>query len=61
MANKLVWVRIVEGEKGRLLVRVYEDGNEERIPILKVPAKKGRLSNKIAWYRDLRTGRKKFY
>jgi hypothetical protein len=54
-------VRIVEEEGARFLLKIYADGTEERVPIVRQPSKKGRLSNKIAWYRDLRTGRKIFY
>ena len=49
-----------EGDE-RFLLKTYADGTYERVPILKESPKKGRLSSKIAWYRDLRTGRKVFY
>ena len=45
----------------RFLLKVYADGREGRVPIVKEPKKEKRLSAKIAWYWDLTTGRRKFY
>jgi len=61
MAKKLKHVEVIEEGDERFLLQIYDDGTEERVPIVKEPPKKGRMSNKIAWYRDLRTGRKIFY
>lgn len=60
MTKKPIKVEVVkEGDK-RFLLRVYADGSEERRPIVREPKKK-RQSAKIAWYWDLKTGRRKFY
>ena len=54
-------VEVLEEGDERFLLNVYADGSEERQPIVKEPRKKRRLSSKIAWYWDLKTGRRKFY
>ena len=54
-------VEIIERGDQRFLLKTYADGTEERVPIVTEPPKKKRLSNKIAWYRDLKTGRRRFY
>jgi len=61
MAKKQVSVEVIEEGDERFLLKTYADGTTERVPIVKGPPKPKRLSNKIAWYRDLRTGRKIFY
>lgn len=61
MAKKTVSIEVVEEGNDRFLLKEYADGTKERMPIVKGPPKPERLSNKIAWYRDLRTGRKIFY
>ena len=61
MPKSAVTIEVVEEEDKRFLLKVYADGTEERIPIAKEAPKKGHMSSKIAWYRDLRTGRKVFY
>ena len=61
MQRKLVKVEIVEEETGRFLVQAFSDGSEERLPIVEEPPRKKRLSAKIAWYWDLKSGRRKFY
>ena len=53
-------VEIIEQGDERFLLKTYADGKEERVPIVAEPRKK-LLSSKIAWYRDLKTGRRKFY
>ena len=58
MPNQPASVQICEQADQRFL---YADGTEERVPSVTEPPKKKRLSNKIAWYRDLKTGRRKFY
>jgi hypothetical protein len=54
-------VQICEQGDQRFLLKTHADGTEERVPIVTEPPKKKRLSNKIAWYRDLKTGRRRFY
>lgn len=54
-------VEVIERGDQRFLLKTYADGTEERVSIVTKPPKKKRLSNKIAWYRDLKTGRRKFY
>jgi hypothetical protein len=54
-------VEIIEQGDKRVLLKTYADGTKECVPIVTEPPKKKRLSNKIAWYRDLKTGRRKFY
>ena len=54
-------VEIIERGDQRFLLKTYADGTEERVSIVTKPPKKKRLSNKIAWYRDLKTGRRKFH
>ena len=61
MPRKLVKVELVGEGASRFLVKSFSDGTEERLPIVEVPPKKKRLSAKVAWYWDLRTGRRKFY
>ena len=61
MRRKLVKVEICDEGDDRFLVQVFSDGSEERLPIVEEPPKKQRLSAKIAWYWDLKTGRRKFY
>lgn len=61
MRRRLVKVEIVEEGDSRLLVQSFSDGTEMRVPITEEPPKKRRLSAKIAWYWDLKTGRRKFY
>ena len=45
----------------REVMPAASDGTEERVPIVGEPPKKKRLSAKIAWYWDLKTGQRKFY
>ena len=61
MTTTPVSIEIVEEGDERFVLKVYADGSHERVPIVNEPPKPKRLSKKIAWYRDLRTGRKKFY
>ena len=61
MAEKLKQIEVIEEGDERFLFQIHDDGTEERVPIVKEPPKKGRMSNKVAWYRDLPTGRKIFY
>ena len=61
MAKRPVRIEVVEEGAERFLVKTYADGSEDRLPIVEQPPKKKRLSAKIAWYWDLKTGRRKFY
>ena len=61
VSKKVVAIEIIEDGDERVLLRTYDDGSEDRVTIVRKARKKGRISNKIAWYRDLRTGRKIFY
>jgi len=61
MPRKLVKVEIVDEGDSRFLLHVFSDGTEDRRPIVEEPTKRKRLSAKIAWYWDLKTGRRKFY
>jgi hypothetical protein len=61
MPRKLVKVEVVVRGASRFLVKSFSDGTEERLPIVEEPPKKKRLSAKIAWYWDLKTGRRKLY
>jgi hypothetical protein len=61
MPKKPFKIEVVEEGDERFLLKVYADGREERVPIVKEPKKEKRLSAKIAWYWDLTTGRRKFY
>ena len=60
MAKKpTIKVEVVKEGDNRFLLKVYADGVEERHAIVKEPKKK-RQTAKIAWYWDLKTGRRKF-
>ncbi|MGL6061131.1 MAG: hypothetical protein ACRC1G_10645 [Bradyrhizobium sp.] len=61
MSKKPKQVEVVQEGGERFLLKTHADGTKERVPIVRQPPKKGRMSSKIAWYRDLRTGRKIFY
>jgi hypothetical protein len=61
MAKKPIKIEVVEEGGERFLLRTYADGSEERLPIVKELPRQKRLSAKIAWYWDLKTGRRKFY
>jgi hypothetical protein len=61
MTKKPIKVEVIEKGDERFLVKVYADGREERKLIVKGEKRKKRLSSKVAWYWELRTGRRKFY
>ncbi len=61
MAKKPITVEVIEEGDERFLWKTYADGTEERVPIVKQPPKEKRLPNKIVWYWDLKTRRRKFY
>jgi hypothetical protein len=60
MAKKPVKVEIIEESEERVLLTAYDDGTEERVPIVKTPKKK-RATSRPYWYWDLATGRRKFF
>jgi hypothetical protein len=60
MAKKPITVEIVEEGDERTLLTTYDDGTEERVPIVRTPKKK-RATNRPYWYWDLGTGRRKFF
>jgi hypothetical protein len=60
MPRKLVKVEVVEDGDERYLRKVYADGTEEQVPILRV-SKKKRTPVRPYWYWDLGTGRRKFF
>jgi len=59
MTGKIIKVEIVEESGQRLLVTTYEDGRQERTPIVVMP--KAKRSSRPYWYWELRTGRRKFF
>ena len=61
MPKQPTGVEIIERGDQRFRLKTYADGTEERVPIVTERPKKKRLSNKIVRYRDLKTGRRKFY
>jgi hypothetical protein len=61
MAKKPIQIEVVQEGDERFLLKTYADGSEVRLPILKETPRRKRLSAKIAWYWDLKTGRRKFY
>jgi len=61
MTKRSIKVEVIEEGDKRFLLNVYADGTEERKLIVKGEKRKKRLSSKVAWYWDLRTGRRKFY
>ena len=61
MPKKPVIVEVVEEGDDRFLRKTYTDGSVVRVPIVEGTPRKERLSKKIAWYLDLKTGRRKFY
>jgi hypothetical protein len=61
MAKKPIQIEVVQEGDERFLLKTYADGSEERLPVRKEAPSNKRLSAKIAWYWDLKTGRRKFY
>ena len=60
MSKKIVKVEIVQDGDERALLKTYDDGTEERTPILKAE-KKSRERPRPYWYWSLGTGRRKFF
>ena len=61
MSKKPIQIEVVEEADERFLVRTYADGSKERLPIVQQPPRQKRMSAKIVWYWDMKTGRRKFY
>ena len=64
MPTKPIKVEVVEEGGERLLLKVYTDNTQERVPIapsVTATRRDRRLSAKVAWYWDLTTGRRKLY
>jgi hypothetical protein len=61
MAKKPIQIEVVQEGDERFLLKTYADGSEERLPVRKEAPRQKRLSAKIAWYWDLKTGRRKIY
>lgn len=60
MSKKPIKIEIVEAGDERVLLKVYEDGTEERRAVVKTPKKKRAVSRPY-WYWMLGTGRRKFF
>jgi hypothetical protein len=58
MVKKPVQIEIVQEGEERFLLKTFDDGSEERIPIVKEPRKK-RLRARIDWSRKLNRGLKR--
>jgi len=57
MAKKQVGIEVIEEGTERFLVKTFDDGSEERQPIVKEPRKK--LPRRIDWSRKLKSGLKR--
>jgi len=60
MSRKPIKVEIVGAGDERVLLKIYDDGTEERTPVVKTPRKK-RNSARPYWHWKLGTGRRKFF
>ncbi|HEY2246925.1 MAG TPA: hypothetical protein VGH70_05735 [Bradyrhizobium sp.] len=60
MPKKPIKIEIVGAGEERVLRKIYDDGTEERTPVVKTPRKK-RNSARPYWYWKLGTGRRKFF
>jgi hypothetical protein len=60
MPRKVVKVEIVEEDAERVLLKLFDDGSEERTPISAVAGSK-RSRTRPYWHWDLGTGRRKFF
>jgi hypothetical protein len=60
MSKKAIRVEIVQAAGQRVLLTIYQDGTEERTPILKT-SKKKRIASRPYWYWELGTGRRTFF
>jgi len=57
MAKKPLGIHVIEEGDERFLVKTFEDGSEERQPIVKVPRKK--RPRRIDWSRKYSSGLKR--
>jgi hypothetical protein len=57
MAKKEVGIQVIEEGGERFLLKTFDDGSEERQPIVKEPRKKH--PRRIDWSRKLRSGLKR--
>lgn len=60
MSRNPVKIEIVQKGEERTLLKVYADGTEKRVPIVK-SAKKRRATSRLSWYWELGTGRRRFF
>jgi hypothetical protein len=58
MAKEAVRVEVIEEGDERFLLKVFADGSEERLPIVKEPKEK-RARPRVDWSRKLSTGLKR--
>ena len=58
MAKKAVQIEVAEVGEQRFLLKTFDDGSEERSPIVKELKKKG-LRPRVDWSRKLSKGRKR--
>jgi hypothetical protein len=59
MRKTPIKVEIIEEGDQRVLLKIYDDGREERTRVVQVTKKKARL--RPYWYWALGTGRRKFF
>ena len=59
MKRQPIKIEIIEEGDERVLLKVYDDDTEERIPVIQRP-RKTRKSARPYWYWALATGRRKF-
>ena len=59
MSKKPLKVEVIQERDERVLLKIYDDGTEERTPIVKM--QKMRKSSRPYWYWELGTGRRKFF
>lgn len=57
MVNKRTAIEIIDQGDERILLKTFDDGSEERRPIVKEPRKKRR--RRLDWSRKLSTGLKR--
>jgi hypothetical protein len=60
MTRRPIKVEVTQEGDKRFLVKIYDDGTEQRTPIVKLP-KKRRSTLRPYWYWELGTGRRRFF
>jgi hypothetical protein len=60
MTRRPIKVEVMQEGDKRFLLKIYDDGTEQRTPIVKMP-KKRRNTSRPYWYWELGTGRRKFF